>query len=291
MVGFRELGCCVAMCSVVIALSLAAAAFPARAGAVSCDADMRGGGPSGWSLNGTFGSVEDAVLFTHGLDAVRDDAFDAARVAGVDSAIYMNPKPNGCRRVLNGHGVTFPPARAGGIRVRPKLYFPAKRAFARALILLRNPGPSPAEIEYAIDADPGSDDATRIGTTSSGDRTVDAADAWATTCEDQQNDGCAGTGGADADRDPELAHIWQRQGPRPESADDFELATGLDDYDVRWIHVQIAAGETIGFMDVEMMAPTIARANRFARRAAVHPWRLGLFRGMSARERRELSNW
>ena len=291
MSGFRALQLGAAMGSIAVGLLLGAAVFPKSAVAVSCDADMRGGGPSGWSVNGTFGAVEDAVLFTHGLDAVRDDAFNSPRVAGVDSDIYMNPKPDGCRRVLHGHGVNFPSAVAGGVRVRPKLYFPAGSSFARTLIVLTNPGQSLEEIQYAIDADPGSDDATRIGTTSNGNRSVETTDAWATTCEDQQGDGCAGTGGADADRDPELAHIWERQGPRRESVDVLELADGLDDYDARFIHVLIDPGETIAFMDIEMMAPTIGGANRFARRAAAHPRRSGLFDGMSHRERSELVNW
>lgn len=289
--GSRMLRRWVAVCSVVAGLPLVAAVFPGSAGAVSCVADVSGGGPSGWFLNSTYGSVDDGFLLTNGLDGVRDNAFDGPRTAVVNAADYMNPNPDGCSRVLDGRGVNFPPAVADGIRVRPKLYFPAGRAFARTLILLTNPGPGPADIQYSIDANPGSDAATRIGTTSSGDRIVDTADAWATTCEDEQNDGCAGTGGADANRDPELALIWERQGQKPDSADLFELADGLDDYDARFNNVHIDPGETVAFMDIEMLAPTIARADRFAHRAATHPRRLGLFDGMTTRARSELRNW
>jgi hypothetical protein len=275
----------------VLGALLIGAAVPRGAAAVSCDADIRGVGPSGWSVNGTLGTFDNGVLFTDGLDAVRDDAFDNGGQAGVDDAAYINPDPSGCRRVIHGRGVNFPSAIVNGIKVKPKLYFEAKRPVARSLVLLTNPGASLRTIEYSIDGEPGSDAATKVGTTSNGNATVEVGDAWATTCEDKANNGCTKTGGADVDRDPELAHNWERQGTKPDSADAFEIADGLDDYDVRFIHVNIDPGQTVAFMDVETMAPTITRANRFARRAGTHPGEVGLFYGMSKRERAELRNW
>jgi hypothetical protein len=277
------------LCGALGALALGAAA-PREAHAISCDGDIRGGGPSGWSVNATLGTFDDAVLFTNGFDAIRDNAFDMGPAAGI-STTYVNPDPLGCRRVSHGRGVNFPAETLDGVEVKPKLYFQTRRPVARTLVLLTNPGTSPVTIEFSFDGEPGSDSATRVGTTSNGNATVETADAWATTCEDQQNDGCAGTAGADVDRDPELVHNWERQGPKPDSADLFEVATGFDDYDVRWLYVTIDPGKTAAFMDVETMAPTIARANRFARRAARHPNDVGLFNGMSTLERRELRNW
>src|SRR5206468_4603468 len=179
----------------VLVTLLIGAAVPRGAAAVSCDADIRGGGPSGWSVNGALGTFDNGVLFTDGLDAVRDDAFDNGGQAGVDNAAYINPHPSGCRRAINGHGVNFPSAIVNGIGVKPKLYFEAKRPVARSLVLLTNPGTSLVQIEYSIDGEPGSDAATKIGTTSNGNATVETADAWATTCEDKASDGCAKTGG------------------------------------------------------------------------------------------------
>lgn len=266
------------------------AALPDGAFAAGCGGHVRGGGPSRWSVDAALGALDDGVLFTHGFDRVRGDAFDEPLSPAVQNTPYVNPDPGGCRRIAHGRGINFPTTTIDGIDVKPKLYFQAHRPVARTLVLLTNRGVSQRDIQFAYDGGPGSDGATRIGATSNGNRTAEAGDAWATTCEDQEGDGCAKTVGLDRDRDPELAHNWQRDAADVDGADVFELADGLDDYDVRF-YLTIDPGETVAYMDAETLAPTIGRADRFARHAGLHPAKVGLFNAISARERGELRNW
>jgi hypothetical protein len=279
----------------VLALSACAAAFaiiPAGASAVTCEAGLRGGGPSAWIPDPNNGDFEDAVLFTNGLDTVRDDAFDGYSQAFLDASPYDNPSATsaGCDRNDARTKLVYPGDNIGGVRVRPMLLTDRSNRRGRVYVSLTNTTGAPVTFDFRFDGNLGSDTNTNVARTSNGDGIVQPADRWATSCEDQDADGCAATDGNDVDRDPELAHNWEGK-QAEDSADTIDLADGADTYDVTFEDVTIGSNKTKAYMEVVTLNPTIGTANKAANQVDDRPGRSGVFAGLSDEQKTRLRNW
>jgi hypothetical protein len=290
--------------AVLVAIAIAA---PAGAAAGTCsfarDNDGGGyagsisaGGPSFWdtqSNSTTDGDIEDGAILDPSTGLWRTDALDgygnptltpgAAYDAGDSSTAN-------CKRTNHGQGLVFPVAEIGGILVKPSLYFDPKKPFGRQLITLKNPTGSPLTFDLKLDGDLGSDSDTIIGTSSSGNKVVDSTDLWATSCDDYNADGC-GVTTAEPYRDPELAHNWERQGKKPDSADEVVLADGDSNFDVFFNGVTINPGKTVSYMDFVTLALNIKTANKVAKSAAKDPEGYGAFKGIPKSQRGRIRNW
>jgi hypothetical protein len=164
---------------------------------------------------------------------------------------------------------------------------------ARQFVSLRNPSGSPVTIDFSWSGDLGSDEITAVGTSTSGDISMNQGDRWGTSCEDDEGDGCGNiSGDDDVSRDPELAHNWEGKGVGAGSAD-LVFDPELNDGEVffGFATTSIGAGKTVTFMQLVSLAPTIRSANRAAKAIDRNPARAGAFDRLSKRERRRLVNW
>jgi hypothetical protein len=266
-------------------------AAPAVAAPLDCSKIILGGhGPSFWTPDPESG-LSEAALFDPNLRALRTDAFDssydASELNGVD---YVNPSAPDCRKA-GAHTLRYPTQTVGAIALTPSTYIDPKRPFARLFTTLKNTSGVPLLVDFGWDGDNlGSDTDTRVGRTSSGDATATASDTWATTCEDLKANGCKTTK-AERVHDPEIAHNWERQGKKRESADVVTFTNGEDNTEVVYQGVTIPPGKTVGFMEILTLARTIKQANSAANLTAKKPAKAGAFRGLSKTQRNKLLNW
>jgi hypothetical protein len=257
-----------------------------------CDFGLRGGDESGWDPDDDDGEFEDAFLVAGGDgDARRDDAFDGYGNPEVDGEGYDNPDPEdkGCELSDDQDTLRFPSDLvAPGIRLTPQLYAGDNRAVGRQYVTIRNNGDAPVTVDFGWQGDLGSDSGTNVDRTSSGDGVVDTSDRWATSCEDPGDDGCVDVGG-ESDRDPELAHNWERDGGERDSAEVIDLEDGNGNYDVTFEDVTIGPGQSAAYMEIVSLRRGIFKAREAAREAGAAP--SYVFAGLSNGERSRLRNW
>jgi hypothetical protein len=267
---------------------LAVGAAPASA--APCERGLLGAGPSAWEADEDDGEFDNALLFARGGPfALRDDAFDGYGQVEIDGNPYENPNEGGCRYSKRKDEVTFPATQViNGISVKPQLYVSKRKPLGRQLVSLRNLTDSPLTIEFAWDGEVGAF-TPGIGATSNGNATMDAADRWATSCDDDDDDGCANTAG-EAGRGPDLAHNWEGKGGKHSADTVLDLDDG-DELRFQFDDVKIGAGKTVTFMQIVSLARSVKSANKAARAIDKNPKRAGAFAKLSKREVQRLQNW
>jgi hypothetical protein len=266
----------------------------------SCGYHLRSpGGDVSWEPDDDDGEFEDAFLLVDGNEDERGDAFDGYGVAEIDGEEYENPNTEGCEVAHDGDTLRFPADEVGGLKVKPQLYVGDNRALGRQYVKIKNTGDAPVTFDFGFDGELGSDGDTEVDRTSSGDGVVDTRDRWATSCEDQDDDGCASKAG-EPDRDPELAHNWERDGGDRDSAETIELEDGSDtscsgtpecgdNYDVTFEDVTIGPGQSAAYMEIVSLRRGTFKAREAAREAGAAP--SYVFAELSSRQRTLLRNW
>lgn len=119
---------------------------------------------------------------------------------------------------------TTVPVVNSNVSVRRAIYAPDNTDYLRYIDTFTNTGTSVRKVAVAWGGDLGSDSSTTVAASSSGDRTIDAADTWAVTTEDYPNPtdppvgyvlSCEGntvrTGTGDYDEDP-IVDPWPGDG-------------------------------------------------------------------------------
>jgi hypothetical protein len=252
-----------------------------------------GGNGSSWDSEEASGDFYDGAILPIGPGVdyagtdIRQDAFDDYGIATIDGNAYSNPDDVGCTR--DGRTNRFPADEpVAGISVRPELYVSKNKPLGRQLVTVTNTGDTQATFDLSFDGDLGSDSSTKVAKSSSGNSTVNAADVWATSCEeDGEDEGCAT---ADTvSRDPELAHNWERKGKKEDSADDVQLVEDDGDFDVVFEDVKLGSGKRKSFMLIVQMARNIGTANKLVKRVEDGP--KYVFAGLSKKERKRVQNW
>ncbi|HEX4965795.1 MAG TPA: DUF11 domain-containing protein [Thermoanaerobaculia bacterium] len=121
---------------------------------------------------------------------------------GVSGTPYTNngPPTSEC----GGRQYVFNPQVVGSLTVFRKFFVPSNDTFARWLDVVTNTGATPQNVLLSTVNNLGSDLATRIDATSSGDTTVDTADTWATSFQNYDNNGQS--------TDVRLGHVFQGPG-------------------------------------------------------------------------------
>lgn len=216
--------------------------------------------------------------------------------------LYYSPNNESCFLESGGREQVFPSLPLRGLSVQRKIHVPeAGLQSARILNLLTNRsqrtvttsvqvGDTRTESNYG---DLGSDGATKVRFSSSGDTALTTADRWAVTSDH--------SGGANSD--PALAHIID--GPGAVKRISFVTLQGLlpaetpeDNLAWRWSDVRIRPGQTVALVSYAGINVLSTRDGAdedvTARAQAVAHHRAGpnlLFAGMSPIERAAVTNW
>jgi hypothetical protein len=162
---------CVFASSVLIAARVAHAQCPVGAPV----ATLTDSGGYAWDVSAS-GAIVDGS----------SNAFDHGMMLKVNGTYFPS---SAAVTELSGRQIVIGPATMGGLSVRRKVHVPTTGNGARFLDLLTNPSSAPMSVTVRIETNLGSDAATVVTGTSSGDAAFAAADRWIAT-----DDGSDGTG-------------------------------------------------------------------------------------------------
>ncbi len=115
------------------------------------------------------------------------------------------PATTECRGAVSGvnRQVVFPVQTSGSINMQRKVFVPDNDSFARWLNYFTNTGATPQTITVVQANNLGSDNNTKIVTSSNGDNVADVTDTWVTSFQNY-----SGT----TSSDPRLGHVFQGAG-------------------------------------------------------------------------------
>jgi RTX calcium-binding nonapeptide repeat (4 copies) len=226
------------------------------------------------------------------------------------STSYNSADDNSCTREDGGRELVFPKLTVGGLQVQRKLFVaPSGQQGARMLILVTNPGAAPVTTSVQLggtnfdDGSLGSDNATQVRSSSSGDASLTPADLFGVTSDHA-------LGGGTTNLDLALAHVIDGTGGR----DRVDFVQAVDprlfgQLVWRWDNVAILPGQTAAFISFEVQQG-VADANAAAEDAAAAAAAQAienavpkpasrasttatsaLYSGMSSREIGSLRNW
>lgn len=273
----------------------------APAQAVNCTFDLEssndgsdpgaitGGAGSLWEAeNG--GSIEDVALPDKKQHISRFDAFDTFGSSNLGAHTYANPDTDGCKIGGGGQRLTYPTDITQAIHMTPVVYISKKKPLGLNLIFLENTLGADQVVDFEFDGDLGSDSNTEVDRTSSGNGTADENDAWSTSCEDPDDDGCSDVKG-EKFRDPEVAVNWQRKGNTKEKADVVEFVDGSSSIDVTYNDITIKAGKTVALAEIGSVYANIDAARKAAKKIGADPEGYGALAGLSSKEKNQLLNW
>jgi hypothetical protein len=199
-----------------------------------------GGTPSGVRSGGGDTYDEWGMLFVGGEDAAH---------------AYVQNKNDVCFDEDEGRERVFPKLTLDGLEVQRKVYVsPTGLPGARILNLIHNPGAGPrtTRVQVGNSTDDavglfragslGSDDDTRVRSSSEDDGAITAADTWAVTSDHSAP-------AASTNDDFATAHIFDGAG----APDRIDLATlSEDNLAYRWANVTIPAGGTVAYLSYEV---------------------------------------
>ena len=282
-----------ALAAAALAAAMTIAAPPRDAQAVFCfQPAVRAAGPSIWTPDTSGGGIFYSALYSRSLGAYRDAGSDFDGIEPkVGPESYDADSNSGCESSAGGREWLVPPDSGFGntaLVAEEQFYFDNRRPFGRVYLELRNPTGAPItiDLEFETEAGPGED--THVDRSSDGGAAVNAADAWATSCDDSKGNGCAKTKG-EAVRAPELAHNWETRAGNHVSASEASFEN--DFLTVVFEDVTVNPGQTKSFVGIVSMALNIRAARAAADRAAEHPADFGVFRSLTQTERQRVVNW
>jgi hypothetical protein len=239
--------------------------------------------PSGhlWDFDLGFGTVNDGG----GLDA-----YDGWGVVQVDTDRYSAIGETTCAVTADGRELDLPEVGLAGLEVSRKLFTPADgTAFGRFIAFLRNPSAAPITVTLTFEGNLGSDAATRLLATSSGDLLTaePVNDSWVVSADS-----------ATTPKDPPLAHVFDSSASNVADRVDhlYQDVVGTTPWADRedvvravYDNVTVPPGATVSYMEVEAQRTTIDEAKAAAPALGAQP--LELFANLSAAELASLQNW
>lgn len=159
---------------------------------------------SGAASEASFSTSVSATTLSGGLaKAPLGDAFDGYAALIVNGTPYSR---NGVATTECGdRQLVYKPQVLGALQVSRKVFVPAEGAFVRWANIVQNLGADTETVHVRLAGDLGSDEATVLMATSSGDRLVTPVDTWAVSMEALPADAVPG----DLSTDVRLAHVWQ----------------------------------------------------------------------------------
>lgn len=219
-------------------------------------ADTLGGGVVNATLSDAFDGYNTLCLSLNGTVA-------NCATGNANFVIYnkLGPATTECPGLSGlARQVVFPTMTSGNVQVSRKVYVPDNDSFMRHLNIFKNIGVSSTTVTAVIANNLGSDSATKIVTTSSGDAVVTTADTWVTSFQNW-----SGTTSPDV----RLGHVLQGAGASVGLAGiNF---VDLDDNPFWGYTMTLAPGETKIIANYAIGAPTRAAAAANAERISHLP--------------------
>lgn len=164
----------------------------------------------------------------------------------------------------NGRQVVIQQLGLANLDVTRKIFVPDTGYFARYMEILTNSGTAPVTVDAQIFSNLGSDSATRIIATSSGDKILGTDDFWVVSDDD---DGTFPF----PNSDPTLAHIFGGPNARLGVSAVSLPPSGSDNLSYRWNNLTIPPGQTIILMHFASQAATQPSATAAAQRLVQLP--------------------
>jgi Thrombospondin type 3 repeat len=263
---------CRGLLSLTLAVAGAVAVAPGTALAADCSQLLvRADGPYWETLDGG-GFVE-----------AGGDAYDGYGrlfvMVGAENTLYTPTDSQACTFEDGDREIVYPTeASSGGLQAARKVFVPdTGLQFGRILDIVSNPTAAPITARLEFDGNYGTDSATVVVATSSGDTVVGVGDAWAVVDESDFEES-------------KVASLWDST-LAADKGDEFPdgPALGDDDAAVVYDDVTIGPGETVIYMHVEHISDSRAGAQQFA--DAYGAGSEQFYAGMSAAERSQLRNW
>lgn len=243
--------------------------------------------------------IRDATLLGSGSSSGFGDAFDNAMILSVNGTFFVNPDTT---VDLTGDTVTSDTVEiVSGIQAQVRYTFFSGRPLVRALFSLTNTSAAPINVNAVIFGDYGSDSATNVAATSSGDTIIDGADFWYIT--DDSGSGGQGPnsvkprGGTEPNGfgDPRVTISRYGSGAAVVPTNALTPGPGDAEFGLRYA-VTIQPGQTVRILNfAELSDPTqdvagaAAAAADFESLSALDA--AGLLTGLSAQEQGELVNY
>lgn len=221
-------------------------------------------------LTGSLGfrwDVDDAVGGHGEIANGTSDAYDACYVLAVASTQYTLPIGGTPSLSAAGRQVDLPPVALGtdGLTAERHVYVTPTGDWARFIEVIANPTASSISASVAISGNLGSDSATTLVATSSGDAVLTTADTWFTTDD------------TDLAGDPSLAHVLRGAGAAVDAA-----AVTLSGDQISYVYgVTVPAHGRVAIMHFAVQASSRALAEAGARavsmlgddtRIGAEPW-------------------
>ncbi|QLA20092.1 beta strand repeat-containing protein [Desulfolutivibrio sulfoxidireducens] len=196
-----------------------------------------------------------------------NDAYDGGMVLNGFSSFSTATTEDSDREVVIGTYTT------GNITVVRKVYIPSSgTGFARYLEIVTNTGSTATTFNLAVSTNMGSDSATTVVTTESGDTTLNTADRYLITDD------------TDGSSDPTVAHVFYGAGGTAPSSLSISGDTVSFGY-----NLSLAAGETKIVMHLASQNANRATAQTTAQWLDSNP--SAIYAGMSATERSQVVNF
>jgi len=271
--------------SVLAAAALIALqAFSAStASAQPCDLEpvvMRDSQGLDWDFLPAFGEVDDG----------EDDTYDGWGLVIVDNVVYDATGKTTCVVTADRRELDLPEVAMSGLQVSRKLFVPADgTAFGQSITFLRNPSPEPITVQLTFEGRLGSNAATKLLATSTGDSVVEepARDSWVVTADSATNPD-----------DTPVAHIFDSSASGVVDRVDHLFggfngtdlwADGVDTVRAVYDNVTVPPNATVSYMEVEAQRDTIDAAKAAAPTLSALP--LELVANLSIAELATLRNW
>ncbi len=173
------------------------------------------------------------------------DAYDGSAIISIDGTTYSSAP------TLSGNTASYPAVTLSGLEVTNEYFFAASSAVARQYVTLANTTATDKTITFALSGNFGSDAATQVITTASGNAVVEATDRWIITDD-------ADTAGADP------ANTTVFFGPGTPTVTPSSIVAPTGTYTATY-SVTIPAGQTKALLFFHQISPTASDATQDAK--------------------------
>ena len=199
-----------------------------------------------------------------------------------DYTIYNQNGPATFDVTCDSRQINFPTQTIGSLQVTRRMFVPSNDSFARWLNIFTNTGGTPQTLTAVTSNNLGSDDGTKIVSSSDGDTTASITDTWVSTFQNYGYEPPPTTSS-----DPRLGHVLQGPGARVGLANIY-FADG-DGFPYWAYTFTLKPGETKIIMNFATGQPTKAAANAKAAELVKLPQKA--LQCMSPKEKSQVVNF
>jgi hypothetical protein len=277
----------VAAATVATALVAATAAYAVLVD----DVELTGGGGTTWDPYADIYACTDAELTPDGFTPVSDgstdspsrsDAFDDSFVlwvGGFQGSIFRDLDGEGAQQ---GQSLRVGPTRTGGLRVSAVERALQSSPTLQMLYTFKNSSRRAKTRKIVLEDSLGSDDATTVATSSSGDKKWRPADRWLVTYEDP----------FDSVADPVVTQVWYGKGALARVLETRHTDGGEPDCFASTFRIRVPGRSARSLLFFgEMNADSIGDAKQKAKKFNSRDLNAKLLKGISPKVQKRILNW